>query len=336
MQTFEIILYTAPEGKAHIEVFFEQETFWLSQKKMAELFGVDVRTISEHLQNIFKTKELEEDSVIRKFRITAADGKNYNTQFYNLDAIIAVGYRVNSHEATRFRIWATKTLREYIIKGFVLDDERLKQGKKFGKDYFDELLERIREIRASERRFYQKITDIYAQCSVDYDPKSEITLLFYKTVQNKLHWAITGHTAAEIIAERADASKRNMGLTTWKNAPKGKILKRDVTVAKNYLNEEEISALNRIVNMYLDYAENMAARQRVMTMADWSDRLDAFLQFNEYDVLKNAGRVSAAVAHKLAETEFEKYRVVQDREYESDFDAEWKKMEQKSKNDKNV
>lgn len=336
MQTFEIILYTAPEGKAHIEVFFEQETFWLSQKKMAELFGVDVRTISEHLQNIFKTKELEEDSVIRKFRITAADGKNYNTQFYNLDAIIAVGYRVNSHEATRFRIWATKTLREYIIKGFVLDDERLKQGKKFGKDYFDELLERIREIRASERRFYQKITDIYAQCSVDYDPKSEITLLFYKTVQNKLHWAITGHTAAEIIAERADASKRNMGLTTWKNAPKGKILKRDVTVAKNYLNEEEISALNRIVNMYLDYAENMAARQRVMTMADWSDRLDAFLQFNEYDVLKNAGRVSAAVAHKLAETEFEKYRVVQDREYESDFDAELKKLEQKSKKDKNV
>lgn len=336
MQTFEIILYTAPEGKAHIEVFFEQETFWLSQKKMAELFGVDVRTISEHLQNIFKTKELEEDSVIRKFRITAADGKNYNTQFYNLDAIIAVGYRVNSHEATRFRIWATKTLREYIIKGFVLDDERLKQGKKFGKDYFDELLERIREIRASERRFYQKITDIYAQCSVDYDPKSEITLLFYKTVQNKLHWAITGHTAAEIIAERADASKRNMGLTTWKNAPKGKILKSDVTVAKNYLNEEEISALNRIVNMYLDYAENMAARQRVMTMADWSDRLDAFLQFNEYDVLKNAGRVSAAVAHKLAETEFEKYRVVQDREYESDFDAELKKLEQKSKKDKNV
>lgn len=336
MQTFEIILYTAPEGKAHIEVFFEQETFWLSQKKMAELFGVDVRTISEHLQNIFKIKELEEDSVIRKFRITAADGKNYNTQFYNLDAIIAVGYRVNSHEATRFRIWATKTLREYIIKGFVLDDERLKQGKKFGKDYFDELLERIREIRASERRFYQKITDIYAQCSVDYDPKSEITLLFYKTVQNKLHWAITGHTAAEIIAERADASKRNMGLTTWKNAPKGKILKSDVTVAKNYLNEEEISALNRIVNMYLDYAENMAARQRVMTMADWSDRLDAFLQFNEYDVLKNAGRVSAAVAHKLAETEFEKYRVVQDREYESDFDAELKKLEQKSKKDKNV
>lgn len=336
MQTFEIILYTAPEGKAHIEVFFEQETFWLSQKKMAELFGVDVRTISEHLQNIFKTKELEEDSVIRKFRITAADGKNYNTQFYNLDAIIAVGYRVNSHEATRFRIWATKTLREYIIKGFVLDDERLKQGKKFGKDYFDELLERIREIRASERRFYQKITDIYAQCSVDYDPKSEITLLFYKTVQNKLHWAITGHTASEIIAERADASKRNMGLTTWKNAPKGKILKSDVTVAKNYLNEEEISALNRIVNMYLDYAENMAARQRVMTMADWSDRLDAFLQFNEYDVLKNAGRVSAAVAHKLAETEFEKYRVVQDREYESDFDAELKKLEQKSKKDKNV
>jgi len=198
-----------------LRFFYEQETFWLSQKKMAELFGVDVRTVNEHLQNVFKTNELDKDSVIRNFRITAADGKNYDTQFYNLDAIIAVGYRVNSHEATRFRIWATQTLREYIIKGFVLDDERLKQGKKFDKDYFDELLERIREIRASERRFYQKINDIYAQCSADYDPKAEITLLFYKTVQNKLHWAITGHTAAELIAEGADASKPYMGLTTW-------------------------------------------------------------------------------------------------------------------------
>lgn len=331
MQTFEILLYTAPEGKTHIEVFFEQETFWLSQKKMAELFGVEVNTINYHLKEIFKTNELSEDSVIRKIRITAEDNKTYLTNFYNLDAIIAVGYRVNSHEATRFRMWATKTLREYIIKGFVLDDERLKQGKKFDKDYFEELLERIREIRASERRFYQKITDIYAQCSADYDSKAEITLLFYKTVQNKLHWAITGHTAAELIAERANASKPHMGLTTWKNAPKGKILKSDVTIAKNYLDEKELSNLNRIVGMYLDFAENMAERQRLMTMKDWAERLDAFLQFNEYAVLKDAGKISATVAHKLAETQFEKYRVVQDKEYESDFDKEIKKLDQKNK-----
>lgn len=339
MQTFEILLYTAPEGKAHIEVFYEQETFWLSQKKMAELFGVDVRTISEHLQNIFKTNELEEEATIRKVRIVQQEGTRQvarEIDLYNLDAIIAVGYRVNSHEATHFRIWATKTLREYVIKGFVLDDERLKQGKKFGKDYFDELLERIREIRASERRFYQKITDIYAQCSVDYDAKAEITLLFYKTVQNKLHWAITGHTAAEIIVERANAAKPNMGLTTWKNAPKGKILKSDVTIAKNYLDEKELTTLNRIVNMYLDFAENMAGRQRLMTMKDWTDRLDAFLQFNEYAILKDAGKVSAAVAHKLAEAEFEKYRVVQDIAYESDFDVELKKLEQKSKGNRNI
>ncbi len=282
MQTFEILLYTAPEGSSHIEVFYEEETFWLSQKKMAELFGVDVRTVNEHLINIFTTKELEESSVIRNFRITANDGKNYLTNFYNLDAIIAVGYRVNSIEATRFRIWSTKTLREFIIKGFVLDDERLKQGKNFGKDYFEELLERIREIRASERRFYQKITDIYAQCSIDYDAKSEVTHSFYKMVQNKLHWAITGHTAAEIVAERAKADKPNMGLTTWKNAPKGKILKTDVTIAKNYLDETELDELNRIVSMYLDYAENQARRKIPMSMKDWAHRLDGFLQFNEY------------------------------------------------------
>jgi hypothetical protein len=274
MQPFEILLYTAPEGKTHIEVYFEDETFWLSQKKMAELFGVDVRTINEHLKNIFKTNELEEKSAIRNFRITAADGKNYLTNFYNLDAIIAVGYRVNSMEATRFRVWSTKTLREFIIKGFVLDDERLKQGKKFGKDYFDELLERIREIRASERRFYQKITDIYAQCSLDYDPASDITKSFYKTVQNKLHWAITGHTAAELIAERASASQPNMGLTTWKNAPRGKISKTDVSIAKNYLSENKLDELNRIVGMYLDYAENQAKRHVAMTMKDgYNDRM---------------------------------------------------------------
>jgi hypothetical protein len=330
MQPLEILLYTAPEGKTHIEVFFEDETFWLSQKKMAELFGVDVRTVNEHLQNIFKTKELEENSTIRNFRIVQKEGpRNVSRQvdFYNLDAIIAVGYRVNSIEATRFRIWATKTLREFIIKGFVLDDERLKQGKKFGKDYFEELLERIREIRASERRFYQKITDIYAQCSMDYDPRAEITHNFYKTVQNKLHWAITGHTAAEIIAERANADKPNMGLTTWKNAPKGKILKTDVTIAKNYLDKDELDELNRIVSMYLDYAENQAKRHVAMTMKGWVQRLDGFLQFNEYAVLKDAGRITAEIAKTLAEKQFEQYRILQDRDYQSDFDQAVKDLQ---------
>lgn len=326
MEKFEILLYSVPEGKATIEVFFEAETFWLSQKKLAELFNVDVRTINEHLQNIFKTNELDKDSVIRNFRITASDGKKYNTQFYNLDAIISVGYRVNSMEATRFRIWATKTLREFIIKGFVLDDERLKQGKHFGKDYFEELLERIREIRASERRFYQKITDIYAQCSIDYDPKAYITLIFYKTVQNKLHWAITGQTAAEIISKRADANQLNMGLTTWKNAPKGKILKPDITIAKNYLLAEEIDELNRIVVMYLDYAENQAKRNISMSMADWIQKLDAFLQFNDYDILNNAGSISHEIAKKLAEKQYEQFRIEQDKLYKSDFDQLAKKL----------
>src|SRR6186713_1602544 len=259
MQPLEILFYSAPEGKTHIEVFYEDETFWLSQKKMGELFGVEVQTINYHLKEIFKSNELEESSTIRNFRIVQKEGTrdvSREVDLYNLDAIIAVGYRVNSIQATRFRIWSTQTLREYIIKGFVLDDERLKQGKKFGKDYFEELLERIREIRASERRFYQKVTDIYAQCSMDYDPKAEITHTFYGTVQNKLHWAITGHTAAELIAERANAAQPNMGLTTWKRAPKGKILKTDITIAKNYLDEKELGELNRIVSMYLDYAEN--------------------------------------------------------------------------------
>lgn len=327
MEKLEILLYATPEGKSTIEVFFENETFWLSQKKLAELFNVDVRTISEHLQNIFITNELDETAVIRKFRITAADGKNYNTQFYNLDAIIAVGYRVNSSEATRFRIWATKTLREYIIKGFVMDDERMKQGANFGKDYFEELLERIREIRASERRFYQKITDIYAQCSVDYDPKADITQTFYKTVQNKLHWAITGHTAAELIAERAKADKPNMGLTTWKNSPDGKILKTDIGVAKNYLQIKEIDELNRIVSMYLDYAENQAKRQIAMNMREWVEKLDGFLQFNEYKVLKDAGKISHDIALKLAGKEFDKYRIQQDALYESDFDKTLEKKQ---------
>lgn len=330
MEKFEILLYTTPEGEKSIEVFFEQETFWLSQKKMAELFNVEVNTINYHLKEIFKSGELAEDSVIRKFRITAADGKNYDTQFYNLDAIIAVGYRVNSLEATRFRIWATKTLREYIIKGFVIDDRRLAQGKNFGRDYFDELLERIREIRASERRFYQKITDIYAQCSIDYDPKAETTLQFYKTVQNKLHWAISQQTAAEIVYNRANATQPNMGLTTWKNAPKGKILKSDVSIAKNYLQAEELDELNRIVSMYLDYAENQAKRQIPMSMADWVQKLDGFLQFNDYTVLKNAGSISHDIAKKLAEEQYEQYRIVQDKQFESDFDELAKKLPAKN------
>jgi hypothetical protein len=329
MNASDIIFYTDPQGHVRVEVYLEEETFWLSQKRMAELFGVEVQTINYHLKEIFKSGELSEDSVIRKIRITASDGKNYLTNFYNLDAVIAVGYRVNSFQATQFRIWATQTLREYIIKGFVMDDERLKQGTRFGKDYFDELLERIREIRASERRFYQKITDIYAQCSIDYNAKAELTQTFYKTVQNKLHWAITGHTAAELIVRRADASKPNMGLTTWKNGPEGKILKSDVAVAKNYLSEKEISELNRIVTMYLDYAENQAARQIPMKMTDWVIKLDAFLQFNEYEVLKDAGKVANSLAQKLAAHNFDKYRIIQDRNFESDFDREVKKLKKK-------
>ena len=332
MNESDIILYTTPTGHIRIEVYFEGETFWLTQRRMADLFGVEVQTINYHLKEIFKSGELPEEATIRKFRIVQMEGNrevSREVDFYNLDAIIAVGYRVNSYQATQFRIWATRTLREYIIKGFVLDDERLKQGQRFGRDYFDELLERIREIRASERRFYQKITDIYAQCSIDYDPKAEITQTFYKTVQNKLHWAITGHTAAELIAQRADASKPNMGLTSWKNAPRGKILKTDVTVAKNYLSEKEISELNRIVTMYLDYAENQAARQIPMKMTDWVTKLDAFLQFNEYELLKDAGKVSHKIAQDLAVKAFDKYRVIQDRNYESDFDREVKKLKKK-------
>ena len=329
----EILLYTGSGGAIRVEVLFEDESFWLTQKRLAELFEVTVPTINEHLKNIFKTSELVEDAVIRKFRMTADDGKSYLTSFYNLDAIIAVGYRVNSRQATQFRIWATSVLREFIVKGFVLDDERLKQGKKFGKDYFDELLERIREIRASERRFYLKITDIYEQCSIDYRKDDSLTETFFKTVQNKLHWAITGKTAAELISARADASKPNMGLQTWKKAPGGKILKSDVITAKNYLAENEIKALERIVSMYLDYAENQAARQIPMKMSDWIAKLDAFLVFNEYEILQDAGKVSHAVAKVLAEKEYETFRVIQDRTFESDFERETAKAITKAKSD---
>ncbi|MCI0698349.1 virulence RhuM family protein [candidate division KSB1 bacterium] len=325
----EIILYTTPDGAARVEVFFQEETFWLSQRRMAELFDVEVHTINYHLKEIYSSGELKEPATIRKIRIVQNEGGravSREVDFYNLDAIIAVGYRVNSRQATQFRIWATKVLREFIIKGFVLDDERLKQGKRFGKDYFDELLERIREIRASERRFYLKITDIYEQCSIDYNKDAEITQTFFKTVQNKLHWAITGQTAAEIIARRADTSKPHMGLTTWKNAPHGKIMKSDVSIAKNYLNEKEIKGLERIVTMFLDYAENQAARQIPMKMKDWVSKLDAFLKFNEYDILHNAGKVSHEVAKALAEEEYSKFRVIQDRNFESDFEKAAKRL----------
>ena len=326
----EVLLYTTPKGRVRVEVFYHSETFWLSQRRMAELFGVEVNTINYHCKEIFSSNELQEDPTIRKIRIVQKEGTREvarEVDFYNLDMVIAVGYRVNSYEATQFRIWATNTLREFIVKGFVLDDERLKQGKQFGADYFEELLERIREIRASERRFYLKITDIYEQCSTDYDPDAERTKTFFKTVQNKLHWAITGQTAAEIVVRRADATKPHMGLTTWKNAPSGRISRNDVTIAKNYLAEKEIKELERVVVMYLDFAELQATRRIGMKMADWIKRLDAFLQFNEYEILTNPGSVSHEVAKTLAETEYEKFRVVRDRESISDFEREVQRLE---------
>jgi len=317
----EIILYTSPEGSKKIEVVFQNENFWLTQKAMAELFGVQRPAITKHLKNIIDTGELAEESVSSILEHTAADGKVYGTNYYCLDAIIAVGYRVNSYQATQFRIWATQTLKEFIIKGFVLDDERLKQGKQFGKDYFDELLERIREIRASERRFYQKITDIYA-LSADYDKDAPQTKDFFATVQNKFHWAISGKTAAEIIYASADATKLYMGLTSWKQAPEGKILKSDVTVAKNYLSEAHIKELNQIVSAYLDLAENRAQRQILMKMADWITFLHSFLELSNYPILVDKGTVSALEAKLKAEQEYEVYRKIQDENYISDFDKE--------------
>lgn len=326
----EIILYTSPDGVAKVEVFFEDENFWLTQRRMAELFGVSVPTINEHLATIFESGELDREATIRKFRMVQIEGGREverELDHYSLDAIIAVGYRVNSRQATQFRIWATNTLKEFVVKGFVLDDERLKLNKRFGKDYFDELIERIREIRASERRFYLKITDLYEQASIDYDAKAEITKTFFATVQNKLQWAVSGKTAAEIIAERADATKPSMGLTTWKNAPHGKVLKGDISTAKNYMIETEIKELNRIVEQYLLYAEGLAERRVPMMMAEWVDRLDAFLKFNERDVLTNPGKVSAEVAKKLAEEQYEKFRIKQDEAFESDFEREAKRIE---------
>ena len=315
-----IVLYQNETGSKIIEVLYDSEDFWLTQKTMAELFSVKVNTINYHLKEIFNSGELEEDSVIRKIRITANDGKKYNTSFYSLDAIIAVGYRVNSFEATQFRRWATNTLKEYIKKGFVVNTELLKNGPKFGKDYFDELLLKIKEIRASERRFYQKITDIYKECSYDYDKNSETTIEFYKNVQNKLHFAITGMTAPEIIYNRASSKKDNMGLQTWKNAPKGKILESDVVVAKNYLDKEEITELNNLVSMYLDYAERQVKLGHIISMKEWKEKLELFLKLNEYNILKDNGKIKREIADSLALSEYEKYRIKQDQNYLSDFD----------------
>lgn len=321
------VLYTSHDGVVKIGVIIQGETVWLTQKQMADLFGVQVPAVNKHLNNIFASGELQEEAVVSILEITAADGKTYQTKHYNLDAIISVGYRVNSQQATQFRIWATQILREIIIKGFVLDDERLKQGGHlFGKDYFDELLERIREIRASERRFYQKITDIYAQCSLDYDAQAPITKQFYATVQNKLHWAITGKTAAEIIYTTADAEKAHMGLTNWKNAPKGKVLKSDVTIAKNYLSEQHIKELNRIVSAYLDLAENRAERHIPMRMADWVTFLDRFLELSNYPILTDKGKVSALEARLKAEQEYDKFRPIQDQNFLSDFDRQVRRL----------
>ena len=317
----DLIIYQSQNNEnISVEVLYDEEDFSLTQKPMSELFGVEVNTINYHLKEIFKSQELQEKSVIRKIRITANDGKKYNTNFYSLDAIIAVGYRVNSKEATDFRIWATNTLKEYIKKGFVMNSEFLKNGPKFGKDYFDELLVKIKEIRASERRFYQKITDIYKECSFDYDKNSETTQEFYKNVQNKLHFAITGMTAPEIIYNRVDSKKENMGLTTWKNAPNGKILETDVTIAKNYLSKEEIEELNNLVSMYLDYAERQVKLGKIISMKEWKEKLEVFLKINEYNILKDNGKIKREIADKLALDEYKKYRITQDQKYISDFD----------------
>jgi hypothetical protein len=325
------ILYQTPNGEVNVNVLLQDETIWLTQKMMAELFGVGIPAINKHLANIFETKELDENSVISILETTASDGKNYKTKFYNLDAIISVGYRVNSTKATQFRIWATQTLKEFIIKGFVLDDDRLKQGKTvFGKDYFRELLERVRSIRASERRIYQQITDIFAECSIDYDSQSEITKNFYAMVQNKFHFAITGQTAAEIIHKNADADKENMGLTTWKNAPGGRILKSDTAIAKNYLSEKEIKQLERTVTGYFDYIEGLIERENTFTMKRLALSVDKFLNFNEFKILEGKGKISHKTAGEKAATEYDQFN--KNQKIISDFDKEIKKL--KERNDK--
>jgi hypothetical protein len=317
--TAEFLVFTSQTGEDTIDVMVHDGDVWLTQELIGVLYGKARSTITEHLQNLIKDGEINENSVCRDFRRTALDGKDYKTKFYNLEAIIAVGFRANSERAVQFRQWANRVIKDFSIRGYVLDKERLKNGSFLSEEYYEHLLEEIREIRASERRFYQKITDIYST-AMDYKADSETTKTFFRTVQNKLHFAIHGHTAAELIVDRADASKENMGLSSWKNSPAGKIVKSDISVAKNYLTEKELKQLDRFVTMYLDYAETQAERKTPMTMEDWAGKLNAFLQFNEKELLSNSGNVSAEIAKSFAESEFEKYRVIQDKNYESDFD----------------
>jgi hypothetical protein len=319
----QVVLYQDADGKVSVDVLFAKDNFWLAQKTIADLFGVNVPAVNKHLKNIYESGELTPSATISKMEIVQNEGDRRvarDVEFYNLDAVIAVGYRVNSVKATHFRIWATNTLREYIVKGFVLNDELLKNGRAFGQDYFDELLEKIREIRASERRAYQKIADVFEQCSCDYQSNSQETHLFFQIVQNYLHFATTGKTAAEIVFERADSAKPFMGLTTWKNAPKGKVLKSDVTVAKNYLNQQEVTRLNLLVTMFIDFAELRALKGQLMKMKDWLKQVKRFLDFNEQQVLDHAGKISHEMAAVKAHSEYEKFRVKQDQEYLSDFD----------------
>ena len=328
----EYLTYVASVGDQQdsIEMRYEDENIWLTQKMMAMLYDVDVRTINYHIKKIFSDSELQEDSVIRKFWITATDGKNYSTNHYSLEMIIAVGFKVNSERAVQFRKWVNQIAKDYTIKGWAMDDERLKRGTYLTEKYFDEQLERIREIRASERKFYQKITDLYAT-AIDYDKDSATTKRFYATVQNKMHYAVHGHTAAELILERADHTKEHMGLTTWADAPGGKIKKSDVAVAKNYLSQDELKQLNRMVSAYLDFAESMALRHIPLTMQDWEERLNGFISVFDYGILQDAGKVTAAIAKLHAETEFEKYRIIQDRLFMSDFDRYMLELEKKTK-----
>ena len=327
----EYLTFVAASGEGGVEAVYADENVWLTQKMLGTLYDVETNTINYHLKKMFSDSELEEDSVIRNFRITAKDGKSYSTKHYNLSAIIAIGYKVNSERAVQFRKWATGIIKEYTIKAYVMDDERLKNdGTILGKQYFEEQLERIREIRLSERKFYQKITDIYAT-AIDYDVTAQVTKRFFATVQNKLHWAIHGQTAAELVYNRADADKTNMGLTTWKDAPAGKIQKFDVTVAKNYLSQDEMAQLQRLVNAYLDVAEDMALRQIPVTMADWEERLNRFIAATDREILQDAGKVSAEIAKAHAESEFEKYRIVQDGLFESDFDKQIKALKKQHK-----
>jgi len=315
----EYLTFVAASGDGGVEIRYEDENIWLTQKLMAELYNVDVRTINEHIKKVFSDIELAEEAVIRKFRITASDGKTYNTNHYNLQMIIAVGFKVNNERAVHFRKWASQIVKDYTIQGWTMDVQRLKNGHMFTDDYFDRQLQYIREIRLSERKFYQKITDIYAS-SFDYDKDTNTTQAFYKLIQNKMHWAVHRHTAAELIVERSNAEKEHMGLTTWEAAPQGKIIKTDVSIAKNYLNKDEMSYLERIVSIYLDYAELQAERKIPMSMEDWAKRLDGFLEFNGNEILTGAGKISHEQAKLHAQTEFEKYRIVQDKLFESDFD----------------